>query len=263
MCRNKERKLSKAGTIPFKLPPPPRPSWSRTVDAHRRRGKLKNLQGNSSSTIQAQKRHRTNTWGASLHSEGQGRKRMSAERRPRGPSLRQARAGPGVPRLPREQRREVSGGIWSTWRLPARARPRAHGRESPGPGKVRSPACWGASCDFLPKLEKLPPLVPVDRTAQETPTESEWGSFGAFAQLCHEHTQHFFGYQETHPWSGVGALRPCLASQTSQCKPISTYKKSVKVRSSHPYLSSSCFRALSMFILCPTRVTPRSIRSSF
>lgn len=59
-------------------------------------------------------------------------------------------------------------------------------------------------------------------------------------------------------------LTDLMAIQVFQYKPISTYnKKSVKGKSSRPYLSSSCLRALSMFILCPTRVTPRSIRSSF
>lgn len=55
-----------------------------------------------------------------------------------------------------------------------------------------------------------------------------------------------------------------LGHQIRQRKPISTYNtRSIEGRSSRPYLSRSCFKALSMFILCPTRVTPRSIRSSF
>lgn len=142
--------------------------------------------------------------------------------------------------------------------------PRAHGRESPGPAKVRSPACWEASCEFLPKLEKLPPLSRWTEQPKKSAPRERVGEFqGLRSASSWAHPAFLWVPGDTH---GMGVELPDLAwpFQTFQCKPISTYnKKSVKVKSSHPYLSSSCFKALSMFILCPTRVTPRSIRSSF
>lgn len=62
----------------------------------------------------------------------------------------------------------------------------------------------------------------------------------------------------------IGAVSLCLATTHFNISPsLLIRKESVKAQDSHPYLSSSCFKALSMFILCPTRVTPRSIKSSF
>lgn len=71
--------------------------------------------------------------------------------------------------------------------------------------------------------------------------------------------------------SSVFPLPPqfCWHSQTDkafgvcQYQPISSYQQKFVRQNSYSYLSSSCFKALSMFILCPTLVTPRSIRSSF
>lgn len=62
----------------------------------------------------------------------------------------------------------------------------------------------------------------------------------------------------------IGALSLCLATTHVNISPsLLITEESVKAQGNHPYLSSSCFKALSMFILCPTRVTPRSIKSSF
>lgn len=114
--------------------------------------------------------------------------------------------------------------------------------ESLGPGKVRAPACWEASCESLSVLEKLPPPAPVAQKQPKKPTR-ELGSFQAFTQPHHGHAPPFFGYQETNPWNGVGAHRPCLAIQTFQYKPISTYNKVCEGKEQPPLSVQQLFQS--------------------
>lgn len=85
-------------------------------------------------------------------------------------------AGPGreLPAAAREVRRylEYSG---VCLRQPD---PAPDGRAPLGPGKVRSPACCEASVN-LSQLEKLPPLVLLDRNSPETTQRT-----GEFQGLC-------------------------------------------------------------------------------
>lgn len=99
--------------------------------------------------------------------------------------------------------------------------PRAGRRAPLGPGQVRSPACWGASCESLSGLEKLPPLVPRrTETAQGTHVES-WGLPRPLLSHAVDTLRVSLG-TGTNPRHGVGAHRPRSAMQTCQCQPIST-----------------------------------------
>lgn len=112
-------------------------------------------------------------------------------------------------------------------------------------------------------MTENPLTVPLDRSRPRN-LHGELG-FEVLVWLYQGHPQHFFGYPEkkTHG-SEIGAFSLCLATTHFNKSPsLLITEESVKAQGSHPYLSSSCFKALSMFILCPTRVTPRSIKSSF
>lgn len=127
--------------------------------------------------------------------------------------------------------------------------PRARRRAPPGPGPVRSPACWEASWDSLSGLEKLPPLVPRwTETAQGTHVES-WGLPRPLLSCAVDTLRVSLGTGTT-PRCGVGAHRPRLAMQTSQCQPISTYNEQsaeaaaaaliCPAAAAEPFLCSSC-----------------------
>lgn len=111
-------------------------------------------------------------------------------------------------------------------------------------------------------MTENPLTIPLDRSRPRN-LHGELG-FEALVWPHQGHPQRFFGYPETSPQTESGALSLCLATTHFNISPsLLITKESVKAQGSHPYLSSSCFKALSMFILCPTRVTPRSIKSSF
>lgn len=137
-----------------------------------------------------------------------------------------------------------------------RGRPPAGAWRPRGPGAARSPARRRqAAHASLSTLEGPLPGPFFDRNSPKEPTQRA-GAFGSATPRTHT-----LLWVPRRPARRAGLA---LTIQTSPCKPISIYnKESVAARSSHPYLSSSCLRALSMFILCPTRVTPRSMRSSF
>lgn len=113
------------------------------------------------------------------------------------------------------------------------------------------------------------PSMAASETRTETPLLSLWTE--ATQDICgpslatprDTHSTSLGTQRQTHRLE-VGAVSLCLATTHFNISPsLLIRKESVKAQGSHPYLSSSCFKALSMFILCPTRVTPRSIKSSF
>lgn len=60
--------------------------------------------------------------------------------------------------------------------------------------------------------------LPVSPAARKEPVKPTWrvGAFQGLRSATPGHTRHFFGYQETNPWNGVGAHRLCLAAQIFQ-----------------------------------------------
>lgn len=116
--------------------------------------------------------------------------------------------------MPRRQRREASGGIWSTLVS-------ATGGEGP------------TYCPWQPlRPGQKPPLLscpPLDRSHPRY----LWPWFGH----TKGHPQHIFGYPETNPQTGDWCCQPLLGHHTFQHKPISTYKKGVCEGPGQPPLS--------------------------
>lgn len=100
--------------------------------------------------------------------------------------------------------------------------------------------------------------------------EIKWPHSRNIFRFMFGHVAYSLHYLSTRN-STVFPLPPNFAGTRRQTRHLGYFSTSPSLvinrslwgKNSYSYLSSSCFKALSMFILCPTLVTPRSIRSSF